>query len=196
MNARRIDPQAKMEQVVKTARRLFVQRGYYNVSIPAIVEASGVSTGSIYYHFTCKESLAQYIYQQTLADFHRQLEARLEGLATIYEKIRAFAELVFDIAESDPITMEYMLFLRHGEFMKERLPICFSEPFRWLQQTVAAGIAAGELHQGDFFLSAISFNGVLLRAVELRLTGVLQQSLHEIGEEIIANAWAAIAPRA
>ncbi len=185
----------RIELVVIAARELFVRYGYHNVTIPAIVQASGVSTGSIYQYFTCKEHLARYIYQQTLTDFQRQLELRLDGCNSTYQKAKAFAELVFDITESDPLAMEYMFFLRHGEFMQEKIPACSTEPFLWLLQTIATGVEDGELNHGNPFLSASAFSGVLLRAVELRLTGVLQQSLRDVGEEIIANAWAAMAPR-
>lgn len=193
LSLRTIDPKNKMARVVAAARKLFVANGYHNVSIPQIVKASGVSTGAIYSYFANKAELARCIHEQTLADFQQRFEARLVGCLSTYEKLRAFAELVFEITEEDPEQMEYMMFMKHGEFFQDPRPICSSQPFRKVQQIVAEGIEQGALRQGDYLLSAISFTGVILRSADLRLQGVLQAPLAEVADELIANAWAAVA---
>jgi TetR/AcrR family transcriptional regulator, repressor of fatR-cypB operon len=189
---RRIDPEEKKARVMQAARRLFVQQGYHNVSVPTIVKESGVSTGAIYSYFPNKEALAHHIHEQTLDEFNSLFLQRLAGQETAYLRLRAFAELVFDLAETDPDVMEYLLFMRHGEFMQGAAPICFSEPFRMIRQIIAEGMQAGEIREGDAFISGISFTGAILRAVELRFRCVLDCPLHEIAEPLIANAWAAI----
>lgn len=189
---RRIDPEEKKGRVMQTARRLFVQQGYHNVSVPTIVKESGVSTGAIYSYFPNKEALAHHIHEQTLEEFNSLFLQRLAGRETAYLRLRAFAELAFDLAETDPDVMEYLLFMRHGEFMQDAAPICFSEPFRMIRQIIAEGMQAGEIRKGDVFISGISFTGAILRAVELRFRCVLDRPLHEIAEPLIDNAWAAI----
>ena len=77
----RINPQKRIELVTEAARRLFVSKGYYNVSIPQIVKASGVSTGAIYSYFPNKEAMALYIHEQTLNDFRVLFFAVLDGQA-------------------------------------------------------------------------------------------------------------------
>lgn len=181
-----------MTQIVAVARSLFVAKGYHNVSIPQIVAASGVSTGTIYKHFTNKEGLARYIHDETLNAFQVRFAESLQGQEGSYQKLRCFAELVFEITETEPEMMEYMLFMKHGEFLSEAYPICSTEPFVKMQQIVAAGIKAGELRPGNFLTSAISYTGVILRAAELRIQGVIQTPLSGCQEELIANAWAAI----
>jgi AcrR family transcriptional regulator len=192
LQKRCIDPEEKKIRVMQTARRLFVQQGFHNVSIPAIVKAAGVSTGAIYSYFPNKEALAFHIHEQTLGEFQALFSQRLVGRDTAYQRLRAFAELAFDLAETDPDVMEYLLFMRHGEFMQGTAPICFSEPFRMIRQIIAEGMAAGEIRAGDVFISGVSFTGAILRAVELRFRCVLDQPLHDIAEPLIANAWAAI----
>jgi AcrR family transcriptional regulator len=189
---RSIDPEEKKSRVMRTARRLFVQQGYHNVSIPVIVKTSGVSTGAIYSYFPNKEALAHYIHQQTLDEFHTLFCQRLIGQKTTYLRLRAFAELVFDLAESDPDVMEYLLFMKHSEFMQSAAPICFSEPFRMIRQIIGEGMKTGEVRAGDVFISGVSFTGAILRAVELRFRCVLDRPLHDLAEALIANAWAAI----
>lgn len=192
MTQRKIDPQGKRESVLLAARRLFVEKGYHTVSIPAIVKASGVSTGAIYSYFSNKEELARQLYEETLDHFQKLFFERVFQCSTTFEKLRAVAELIFEIAETEPEEMEYMLKIRHDEFLSDSVPLCYSEPFRWIQQIVAEGIAKGDLREGNYLLSAISFTGVILRAVELRLSGVIETPLSESRDELITNAWAAI----
>lgn len=189
MSKREIDPDRKIESVTRAARQLFVKNGFYSVSIPSIVEASGVSTGAIYNLFGNKENLARLIHEKTLADFQEMFLARVSARPNTSEKLRAFAELIFDLTETEPDMMEYMLFMKHAEFMSDCPPICFTEPFRLIQQIISEGIMRGEVRQGDFIVAGLSYTGVILRAAELRLLCVLQTPLHEISEDLIRNAW-------
>lgn len=188
----RIDPQKRIELVVAAARRLFVKKGYYSVTIPQIVKASGVSTGAIYNYFPNKETLALYIHEQALDEFKSLFSQALLDKNNTADKLKAFAELLFDLTEHDSEMMEYMLSMQHGEFLQESRPLCSTEPFRMVQQIILRGMELGEIRQGNYFLSAVSYTGVILRAVDLRLQGVLDSPLSEISEELIGNAWAAI----
>lgn len=192
MKTRKIDPDQKMAQIVAVARSLFVEKGYHSVSIPQIVKASGVSTGTIYNHFTNKEGLAHHIHTETLAEFQKRFNESLIGQEGTYDQLRCFAELVIEITETDPEMMEYMLFMKHGEFLSKSFPICSTAPFQRVQQIVAAGIKNGDLRQGDYLVSAVSYTGVILRAAELRIQGVIDVPLDTRLDELVENAWAAI----
>jgi AcrR family transcriptional regulator len=187
-----VDPDTKYHQVLDCALRLFVKKGYHRVSIPDIVEASGVSTGAIYNLFGSKENLARTMHQQILDGFQEEFVTRLVDCETTYDKLRAFAELVYIETDRDPITMEYLLFMKHAEFMDAMAPICMTEPFRLIRQIVTEGMARGEIRQGNYFISAVSYTGAILRPAQLKLECVLEGSLCDMAEELIANAWAAI----
>ncbi|MDY0212934.1 MAG: TetR/AcrR family transcriptional regulator [Desulfuromonadaceae bacterium] len=189
---RQIDPEEKMARVLQVARELFVAKGYHNVTIPAIVKASGVSTGAIYSYFTNKESLARRIHEDTMHDFQSMLQERFDEVSSIRDKLEAFATLCFDITESDPVMMEYLLYMKHSEFMSDTVPICFSEPFKMVRQVIADGIESGVIRQQDVFVAAISYTGVIIRAIELKLMCVLSADLHELSADLQQNAWAAI----
>lgn len=192
MKKRQINSKDKRERVIRAARKLFVQQGYHNVSIPEIVAAAEVSTGAIYSYFPNKAELARYIHEQTLDSFHALFLARLVGKVTTYEKLRAFAELTYELAETEPDLIEYLLFMRHSEFMQGSPPICFTQPFHLLRQIIAEGMERGEVKRGDFFLMGVSFTGAVLRAAELRFCCALETPLTEVAETLIENAWAAI----
>lgn len=189
---RHINPEEKMSRVLRVARELFVEKGYHNVTIPAIVKASGVSTGAIYSYFTNKETLAQRIQENTMHDFQAMLQERLEDASTIREKLEAFAILCFDITESDPVMMEYMLYMKHSEFMSDAVPICFTEPFKLVRQIISEGIESGDIRSQEVYVAAISYTGVVIRAIELKLMCVVSTNLHDLAPDLLQNAWAAI----
>lgn len=189
---RKIGPEEKKLRVVRAARRLFVQHGYHNIPMPAISAEAGVSIGAIYSYYPTKEALARQIHDEALTRFMTLFHQRLSERTACRDRLRAFAEVVLETTERDPELMEYLLFMRHGEFMPGLAPICFSQPFQMLREFIREGIEAGELRRGAPIVSAISYTGVILRAAEMRMKCILTEPLDSIAEELIDNAWAAI----
>lgn len=192
MRIRSIDPQAKRDKILEFAHHLFVERGYHRVSIPNIVEASGISTGAIYNLFDNKEDIARTLHRELIDEFMARFRTKLLDCSTTYEKLRAFADLVYDLTESDPLTIEYILFMRHNEFIDGIAPVCMTEPFRLIREIVKEGMNNGALKPGDYFVSAVSYTGAILRPAQLHLECVLPTPLSKVREEFIANAWTAI----
>jgi AcrR family transcriptional regulator len=187
-----IDPEAKRESILRFAHRLFVKKGYHRVSIPTIVEASGISTGAIYNLFGSKENIARTLYQKLMDSFMQSFQNRLQECTTTYEKLRAFAELIYELTEKDPDGVEFMLFMRHVEFIAGISPVCMTEPFKLVREIIKEGIACGDVKPGDYFVCAVTYTGAILRPVQLQLDCILPRPLAETAEEFIDNAWAAI----
>ena len=189
--SRTINPKAKRRKILQTAHQLFVDRGYHRVSVPMIVQASGISTGAIYNLFGSKENIARTLYEELSARFMFCFEQRLTQHTTTYGKLRAFTELVFDLTETDPAMIEYLLFMRHAEFVDDMSPI-LSEPFEIVRTIVKEGIVANDIKSGDYFACSVTYTGAILRPVLLHLEHVLPKPLKMYSEEFINNAWDAI----
>jgi AcrR family transcriptional regulator len=78
----RLDPEATRVKVLKTAGRLFSERGTHPVGVNEIAEAAGVSKLSLYRHFDSKEGLIRAF-----------LEAGSDGVMRRLERIAADPEL-------------------------------------------------------------------------------------------------------
>lgn len=186
------DPASKRESILNFAYHLFVTQGYHRVSIPTIVAASGISTGSIYNLFGSKENIARTLHKKLMDNFMLSFRSRLQDCTTTYEKLRAFAELVYEQTEKDPHGIEFILFMRHGEFIADISPVCMTEPFMVIREIIKDGMACGDIKKGDFFICAVSYTGAILRPAQLQLECILPKPLSEASEELIDNAWAAI----
>lgn len=62
------------ETILKTAGRLFSQRGYFGVSMQDMADESGITKAAIYYHFSSKEVLTQELLHETVNELKHVLE--------------------------------------------------------------------------------------------------------------------------
>jgi TetR/AcrR family transcriptional repressor of nem operon len=75
------------EQIVSAAKRLFMQRGYYNTSIYDLFEKAGITKGAFYHHWKTKEDLALAILQQMRDAYEQHFFPILKSDRPAREKI-------------------------------------------------------------------------------------------------------------
>ena len=84
------------DHILKTTRRILVTQGFHNTSISAVIEATGVKKGNLYYHFTSKEELGLAVLEDAKDEFFAFLAKALVGhdpIAKIINSCKAiFAE--------------------------------------------------------------------------------------------------------
>lgn len=181
------------EQVLGAALNLFTEQGYFNTSIPDIVKASSVSTGSIYHYFRDKEGIARSLYD-TLVERMESQFSEIEAVhAAAQDRCRAVIALLFELTEQEPAVMRFMLFSRHREFIPDQKPVCSSRPFVQMREMVAAGMKAGEIREMTPIIAASAVFGGALRLIQLRLDGILDAPLPEYLDEIWQCAWRSVA---
>ncbi len=61
------------ETILKTAGRLFSQRGYFGVSMQNIADELSITKAALYYHFKSKELLTQELLNETIDDLKTSL---------------------------------------------------------------------------------------------------------------------------
>lgn len=66
------------DKVLNAALELFIDHGYHGTSIKLIVEKSGVSTGSVYHHFSNKEDIIKELYAHTKQHMNEHILARVD----------------------------------------------------------------------------------------------------------------------
>lgn len=181
------------EQVLGAALNLFSEQGYFNTSIPDLVKASSVSTGSIYHYFRDKEGIARQLYD-TLVERMESHFSEIEAThATAHDRCRAVIALLFQLTEQEPAVMRFMLFSRHQEFLPDQKPVCSSRPFVQMREMVAAGMKSGEVREMTPIIAASAVFGGALRLIQLRLDGILDAPLPEYLDEIWQCAWRSVA---
>ncbi|MBI3174810.1 MAG: TetR/AcrR family transcriptional regulator [Chloroflexi bacterium] len=88
------------EQILATAKSMFIQQGYHGLAMRQISEALGVSKAALYYHFKDKEELFLAILTSYLDDIESLLDRILAEQASNRDRIGMFvAEVLRQPAE-------------------------------------------------------------------------------------------------
>lgn len=140
------------QQILSTAKILFIQQGYHGMSMRQIAEALGVSKAALYYHFHDKEELLLAILDSFLDEMETALERIRQEQIGAWRQIHALVELIL----FQPADQRAVIRLSSQEMAQLSLPARqafdrayhrkFIDPIRLILQE---GIQSGELRPVD-----------------------------------------------
>jgi AcrR family transcriptional regulator len=180
------------QHILRTALHLFTSDGYFNTSVHHIQRAAGVSIGSIYNHFGGKEGIARALYRDLLDRMNVLVDAAIAGRPDTYSQGLSLVESLFEMTESDPEVIGFVLNAKHREFLPDEPPICSSEPFARMRAVLQQGMDTGELRPMDLMIASSCAYGPALRMISLRLDGLLETRLPLYTEPVWEAAWRSI----
>jgi AcrR family transcriptional regulator len=91
------DPEARKDELIETAERLFLEKGYDSTAVGDIVKAVGVAQGTFYYHFKSKEDVLGAIIIKSLEAVGRVITDTVNRTdLTAPEKLSAVIGVAFD----------------------------------------------------------------------------------------------------
>ena len=196
--------EGRRDTILKTARDLFLTKGYAAAGMDEIAEAAGLSVGTVYLYFSSKPLLYLSLLESALEHQERALRrAALKG-GTATEKILRLAESYADYFLREPEYFQALIFLQHGdlripesEALAQRLAKRGEELLKFVARIIEAGIERAEFRPVDAFNTALflwgAWNGVIgltLRKDPLRLERKHLKNLVRFGAELIQNGLA------
>ncbi len=133
------------ERVLMEAQRLFVSRGFAEVSMQQIAEAVGMTKAALYYHFQNKEDLFLHVIERELSRLRSGLTAGIAGQDATWDRLAFAAQYFLDHFRGD--------FGRLMGDMKQHLSNCDGPPggglpFEAVESIFADAVARGELRPG------------------------------------------------
>ncbi|MEN3039869.1 MAG: helix-turn-helix domain-containing protein, partial [Candidatus Kryptonium sp.] len=142
-------------EIIRTACKLFSERGYYNTTMPDIAQAVGMSVGNLYNYFDSKEELAKDI-MITVSDWvGERLRDINEMDVDFREKTTRFVKSFFEIALEEPELINYFLrvFLVNREVFSEGCEgfACVASVITEVMVFLSDGIERGQLRNQGFF---------------------------------------------
>ncbi|MCC5857125.1 MAG: TetR family transcriptional regulator C-terminal domain-containing protein [Ectothiorhodospiraceae bacterium] len=82
------------ERLLEIGLDLLLQRGYNDLGIQALLDASGAPRGSFYHHFRSKEDFALQVIDRYMSEVHQGLDAALgDGSLHPLDRVRRFFEI-------------------------------------------------------------------------------------------------------
>lgn len=156
---------AHRERLLDAARGLLAEGGYAAASVSALAERAGVATGSVYNHFGSKQELLAAVFRHIagheLTAVREAVDARDDAAA----RLRALVEVFSHRALQAPRTA-WALLAERVDPLVETERLTYRRGYHTLaEQTIAAGVAAGELPPQDAHLSAAAVIGAISEAL-------------------------------
>jgi AcrR family transcriptional regulator len=155
----------KRDKIVRSAAKLFLQRGYDSVSINDIIDVVGGSKGTIYSNFGNKEQLFEAVVAQLCSDVTIRIDTRAVG--SIEEQLTRIAHSFVAKVLSPEIVSFHRLVTSIGRTFPRAGRLFYETGPRTVYQIIAGWIA---MHQGqgnirageDPFRLAVLFHDMLI----------------------------------
>ena len=143
----------KKKYILDTARKVFVEKGFKNVTMKDIVEACEISRGGLYLYFDSTEQILMEVLQMEAEETDDVFTERIEQGDTAADILTLFLkeqkrEL---LQKKDNLTVAvYEYFFAHGLTDKNNmLRRQFDAGVRVIEKLIEAGISSGEFYCED-----------------------------------------------
>lgn len=80
------------QNIIEKSLQLFCVKGYYNTSINDILEATGLTKGGLYGHFSSKEDIWYAVYDEALGIWRQVVFKGIRSNSSPLERIQTFIE--------------------------------------------------------------------------------------------------------
>jgi TetR/AcrR family fatty acid metabolism transcriptional regulator len=144
----RVDPAERRDEIVQAAMRCFARTGYQATSMDDIVAESGLSKGTLYWHFKNKQALFLATLEAIFADMSGAFEQAIARDAPAIERMRALidvsAKMVTGDRELGGLLVDFWVQTRHDESLNESMRNLLQPYLDLVTQLVEEGIAGGE----------------------------------------------------
>ena len=188
--------EAKKQEIMKTALKLFAKKGFYNTTIADIAKEMGMSVGNMYNYFHSKESLAKELLMYISKLFGDKIRKINESNLSTKEKIKQIVEIYFTMAEEEPELVDYFLrvYLSNKEIFANGCEgmLCVSPFVTEIMMFFEEGVRKKELKNQDFFVAFGLFMGYIGGLAFLRGEGIIPNSLQNYIDAVSENIYNAL----
>lgn len=178
---KRIDREAKRDEIGKAAMQVFRDRGYYRTKMADIAKAAGIGKGTVYEYFRDKSHILQVEFDRYFEAFRKGAEEVLGRVDTPGERLIAMVDFALSHVEEwrahCPVYMDYFSVAR-TDTKEEAVSLeeIYGEMRGLLTALIKEGQACGEIRPefdpeptADLLLSL--YDGVVLSAIFVRQQG-------------------------
>jgi len=142
----------RRQAILKSARRLFLEKGFKHVTVESISRKADISKGAVYLHFKSKEEIYTQILLNDVERHHKQMSGILKEGQSASDALLRLSQSYVDFFLSDRelfrILMNYMLHTDHMN-LPDELDKQIVQAVNRNMDMVAEALQAG-IQQGEF----------------------------------------------
>ncbi len=148
--SKRASSSDRRAELIQIASELFAQRGFLATTIRDIADAAGIQSGSLYHHFTSKESMVEELlddyWTKLLERYRAVVESESEPTEAARGLVRASVLLLDECALALRVMLNDWTYLSETfPFMEESLGECQTIWLDVLQRGIDAGALSAEV---------------------------------------------------
>jgi AcrR family transcriptional regulator len=190
----RIDPAERRAEILEAALRCFNRTGYNNTSMDDIVRESGLSKGTLYWHFKNKQDLFFALFDKIILDILETLTVELDESLPAAEGLKHFLTASLEVTEHSldmlQLPINFMIELWQDETFASHYKAMIAEFANKLEVFIKVGIANGEFREVDAHELAwalIAFYDGLILYHAYEMPGDIFQQIPLMADLVIAG---------
>ncbi len=137
-------------KIFETSMKLFAEKGYDATSIEEITATVGVAKGTLYYHFSSKEEIFNFLVEEGVKLLKNSISIKTANLESSIDKLRAIVLIQIKVLVKYESFMTIILSQIWGSDPRSKM--CRAYVFEYIQmieEIVKEGIKKGEIVDGD-----------------------------------------------
>jgi TetR/AcrR family fatty acid metabolism transcriptional regulator len=136
---------AKRDRILRSAIRIFSQKGFFNSKVSEIARLAGVADGTIYLYFKNKDDLLISLFEEKMAEVVADVRSRVAAADGALDRLRIFIENHMDllVREAGLIEVLQVELRQSNRFMKEYVPAKFLEYLDVISEILERGKREG-----------------------------------------------------
>ena len=177
-------------KIFETSMKLFAEKGYDATSIEEITATVGVAKGTLYYHFSSKEEIFNFLVEEGVKLLKNSISIKTAKLTNSLDKIRAIVLIELKVLVKYEDFMSIVLSQIWGQ--GERNQTCKKYIFEYIEiieEIVKDGMQKNEIIEGDSNIIASGIFGYvcscLIYKMRIEKEFEIEKVFREIDKEYI-----------
>ena len=172
-------------KIFETSMKLFAEKGYDATSIEEITATVGVAKGTLYYHFSSKEEIFQFLVEEGVKLLKNSIAIKTSKLTNSLDKIKAVVLIELKVLVKYESFMTIILSEIWGT--SQRSKMCRDYVFDYIQmiqEIVEEGMKKGELQEDNPNVIASGIFGFVCSSLIYKLRREKNIEVIELYKEI------------
>ena len=149
-------------KIFETSMKLFAEKGYDATSIEDITETVGVAKGTLYYHFTSKEEIFDFLVEEGIKLLQNSVDIKIAKYSNYIDKIKAIILIQIKIVNKYENLINIILTQLWGkEKRNQKCQKLIYDYIDKIEDIVKIGISKGQIKGDDAKIIATEIYGLI-----------------------------------
>ena len=157
-------------KIFETAMELFAQKGYDGTSVEEITSVVGIAKGTLYYHFSSKEEIFNFLVEEGMKLLKNSIEIKISNYTNTIDKIKAVILIQIKITVKYENLITLIISQMWGKEERNlRCRSCVFEYMKIVEEILKEGMAKGEIRKGNPEIIASEIFGLTSSSLAYKL---------------------------